>query len=117
MPKLIRGRLHRRTAICRGAIFKGFLESVDSGVKDKKGPRKVEQVKIVSTIARVSLGVDFHEEFEEHRHKKRDRFWDDSEGKYFARDQMSWYLRKVCLIPIFVTLTWSLPIRTSTSRI
>ncbi|KAL4869441.1 hypothetical protein BDV12DRAFT_208549 [Aspergillus spectabilis] len=67
-----------RTAICRGAIFKGFLD----------GPSVTE------TVIKPSLGVEYSPIFEEGVHKKKDKYLDSEEGVWRAKDQMEWYLKK-----------------------
>ena len=52
-------------------------------------------VSVISTIARASLEVRFHEPFEEGKHLEEDKLWNEDEGRYYAEDQMWWYLRKV----------------------
>jgi hypothetical protein len=80
----------RRTAICRGAVVKGFLDAPDAtGATDAP-------LSVVSTIARQSLGVMFASVFDEDVHLIKDRYWDDHEGIWRASKQMRWYLRKVC---------------------
>ncbi|KAI1733567.1 actin-like ATPase domain-containing protein [Xylaria scruposa] len=82
------GGVRPRTAICRGAILKGFLDvpSVTGGVPS--------HVSVVSTISRRNLGVSASVIFTDGVHRKRDRFWDDNEGVWRAKNQMEWYLRK-----------------------
>ncbi|KAI1308319.1 actin-like ATPase domain-containing protein [Xylaria venustula] len=77
-----------RTAICRGAILKGFLDipSAAGGASS--------HVSVVSTIARRNLGVASNSIFEDGVHDKRDKYLDVSEGVWRARNQMNWYLRK-----------------------
>ncbi|KAI0904020.1 actin-like ATPase domain-containing protein [Ustulina deusta] len=77
-----------RTAICRGAILKGFLDvpSVAEGASS--------HISVVSTIARGNLGVAVDCVFEEGVHNQRDKFWDADEGVWRARRQMQWYLQK-----------------------
>ncbi|CAI7672409.1 unnamed protein product [Penicillium discolor] len=75
-----------RTAICRGAVFKGFID----------GPRGAAHstLSIGSTIARQSLGVTMSVEFEEGVHKQKDKYRDRVTGVWMARNQMQWYLYK-----------------------
>ncbi|KAK9412833.1 putative Hsp70 family chaperone [Seiridium unicorne] len=77
-----------RTAICRGAIFKGFLDapSAASGAE--------ALVSVVSTVARKNLGVSYQPIFEAGVHRRQDKIWDDNEGVWRADNQMRWYLRK-----------------------
>ncbi|KZL84344.1 hsp70 family chaperone [Colletotrichum incanum] len=87
-----------RTSICRGAIFKGFLDgpgqsTADTSIPFERAP-KMHSISVVSTIARQSLGVSMNERFDKKRHIKEDRYWDKEEDAYFANNQMSWYLFK-----------------------
>ncbi|KAI1170296.1 actin-like ATPase domain-containing protein [Nemania sp. FL0916] len=77
-----------RTAICRGAILKGFLDvpSAAGGASS--------HVSVVSTIARRNLGVSSNKIFVEGVHNAKDKYWDEDEGIWRARLQMNWYLRK-----------------------
>ncbi|KAJ2992964.1 hypothetical protein NUW58_g1993 [Xylaria curta] len=77
-----------RTAICRGAIFKGVLD-VPSLAGDIPS-----HVTVASTIARRSLGVAMTPSFKEGVHEERDRLWDKDEGIWRADNQMQWYLKK-----------------------
>ncbi|KAI0430720.1 actin-like ATPase domain-containing protein [Xylaria sp. FL1042] len=74
-----------RTAICRGAIIKGFLD-----IPSAAGTH----VSVVSTIARRNLGISSNSLFIDGVHDNRDRVWDGDEGIWRAGRQMSWYLRK-----------------------
>ncbi|KAB5542554.1 hypothetical protein GE09DRAFT_1244906 [Coniochaeta sp. 2T2.1] len=82
-----------RTSICRGAIFKGFLEgpSKDGAGMPSAGPARLA---VVSMIARKSLGVQMYVPFKAGVHLEEDKCWDDDEACWEARDQMTWYLRK-----------------------
>jgi hypothetical protein len=81
---------YRRTAICRGAIFKGFLEvpiGVDAPI--------YSSISVVSTVARQSLGIMFRTPFEVGKHLECDKVWDETREIWLADEQMSWYLEKV----------------------
>ncbi|KAF5654811.1 hsp70 family chaperone [Fusarium sp. NRRL 25303] len=79
-----------RTAICQGAVCKAFT---DGG--DEIGQQKVHKpITVTSTISRAHYGVTYHTAFEEGKHLKKDRFWDEDEGEYRAGNQMQWYLKK-----------------------
>jgi hypothetical protein len=56
-------------------------------------------VRVVSTIARQSLGVEFTPLFEEGVHPAEDKYWDKDEGVWRAGKQMLWYLKKVSQSP------------------
>ncbi|KAJ6125279.1 hypothetical protein N7471_012596 [Penicillium samsonianum] len=74
-----------RTAICRGAIVKGFLDGPgNSGA----------HLTVVSTIARQSLGIGYSIEYDAAIHQEKDKEYDEVEGKYMAKNQMEWYMRK-----------------------
>ncbi|KAL2700367.1 hypothetical protein AAEP93_008890 [Penicillium crustosum] len=74
-----------RTAICRGAVFKGFID----------GPGAVHStLSIGSTIARQSLGVAMAQEFKKGVHRKKYKYCDPVTGDWMARGQMWWYLHK-----------------------
>lgn len=53
------------------------------------------RVSLVATVARASLGIVYNEYFNAELHSEDDKYWDDNEGRWFARDQMTWFLRKV----------------------
>ncbi len=53
------------------------------------------KVSVVSTIARLSLGVTYAAIFEKGKHRPEDRYRDELEGVWRAENQMEWYLRKV----------------------
>ncbi|KAK5629007.1 hypothetical protein RRF57_004722 [Xylaria bambusicola] len=78
-----------RTAICRGAILKGFLD-IPSTVGGASS-----HVSVVSTIARRNLGISSNNPFMAGIHDPSDRVWDGDEGIWRAKGQMQWYLRKL----------------------
>ncbi|KAL3474643.1 hypothetical protein BJX99DRAFT_231373 [Aspergillus californicus] len=77
-----------RTAICRGAIFKGFLDGPSAAAPT------MNPVSIISTIARQSLGIVYAPVFEDGTHEREDRYRDEKEGIWRANNQMQWYLQK-----------------------
>ncbi|OBT67118.1 hypothetical protein VE03_04430 [Pseudogymnoascus sp. 23342-1-I1] len=77
-----------RTAICRGAIFKGFLDGAAAGGISST------PLTVVSTIARQSLGVTYCPIFDATIHSTTDRYRDELEGTWRASNQMMWYLKK-----------------------
>ncbi|MCJ1346745.1 hypothetical protein MMC31_004963 [Peltigera leucophlebia] len=83
-----------RTSICRGAIYKGFLDGPGDESGDKQTLKLASRVSVVSTIARQSLGVKYSPPFIEGIHAEIDRYWNDNEGHWSADNQMMWYLRK-----------------------
>ena len=89
------GGMRPRTAICRGAVFKGFLD----GVADEGGSKfdvDKSPISVTSTIARQSFGTAKWVPFIEGVHLDADKEWDDDEGEWKANNQMDWFLKKVC---------------------
>lgn len=98
----------RRTAICRGAVFKGFLDGLAATRDEESRPQISSSIVVTSTIARASYGISFDDIFDNSVHREEDKFYDEDEGIWRARSQMKWYLKKVCL-PSFLsawTITW-----------
>ncbi|MDI1486535.1 MAG: hypothetical protein OHK93_005766 [Ramalina farinacea] len=84
-----------RTAICRGAIYKGFHQAMTH--PEQSNNRILDMapaVSVISTVARTSLGIRFDTPFIEGKHLKKDKRWDEDEGIYLATRQMEWYIRK-----------------------
>ncbi|KAH7357222.1 hypothetical protein BKA65DRAFT_592706 [Rhexocercosporidium sp. MPI-PUGE-AT-0058] len=71
------------SSICRGATLAG-LEGIGGALG--------RPPKVVSRIARYSYGFPVSVPFDPSRHLLEDRFMDDSEGIYRARNQMMWIL-------------------------
>ncbi len=97
------------TAICRGAVYKGFYRALKAGgdgdaAGDGSGgtngaggdTRLVVEppIQIASTVSRFSVGLCFSQLYNEAYHKTSDRYWDEKEEVWFAGRQMEWYLRK-----------------------
>jgi hypothetical protein len=82
----------RRTAICRGAIFKGFLEEQDnqSNANNAKAP-----IMVASTVARASYGTSFQIDYDAIIHLEQDKVWCSYEDRWKAGNQMQWYLNRV----------------------
>ncbi|KAK8014234.1 hypothetical protein PG990_007530 [Apiospora arundinis] len=80
------GGMKPRTAICRGAVFKGFLQEKD------KLPTPF--IKVTSTISRASYGIEFNMPFNKHQHLEEDKLWDRHEDRWMATNQMRWYLKR-----------------------
>ncbi|KAI1104918.1 actin-like ATPase domain-containing protein [Jackrogersella minutella] len=76
-----------RTAISRGAVFKGFLNA------NQAEPDNLP-IAVMSTISRANFGNAFWTPFVEGRHLEVDRVWDSIEERWMADGQMHWYLRK-----------------------
>ncbi|KAG7294155.1 hypothetical protein NEMBOFW57_004223 [Staphylotrichum longicolle] len=79
-----------RTAICRGAIFKGFLDRPSTATNGGMVP----PVNVASVIARQSVGVVYRPEFVAGVHPDIDKWWDDMRGMWLADNQISWYIKK-----------------------
>ncbi|TLD05937.1 uncharacterized protein PgNI_08538 [Pyricularia grisea] len=77
-----------RTAICRGAVIKGFLTSESSL------PAANTRILVTSTVSRDSLGIVFREEFKEGKHLEEDKKWGKQELTHLAINQMQWFLKK-----------------------
>ncbi|EXM13851.1 hypothetical protein FOTG_17709 [Fusarium oxysporum f. sp. vasinfectum 25433] len=76
-----------RTAICRGAVYKGLIGALN--LLEHKSP-----VTITSTLSRLSLGVVTKRPFDEDIHAVADRYWDDEEDCYYVNGVMNWYIKK-----------------------
>ncbi|KAI1272591.1 hypothetical protein F5Y07DRAFT_403302 [Xylaria sp. FL0933] len=85
------GGVKPRTAICRGAVIKGFLE--EPKPDDAQAP-----IMIASTVARASYGVMFQTPFNPLRHLLKDKIWDENEETWMASNQMKWYLKRGQLV-------------------
>ncbi|KAI1757988.1 hypothetical protein F4782DRAFT_475954 [Xylaria castorea] len=77
-----------RTAICRGAVMKGFLEDDDN----KHGPKP--PIRIASTVSRASYGIAVGKRFDALNHIEEDKEWDEHRGVWLANNQMSWYIKR-----------------------
>ncbi|KAF3006150.1 hypothetical protein E8E14_006879 [Neopestalotiopsis sp. 37M] len=79
-----------RSAICRGAVYKGFLDGVEM-------PERIARnlpVQVASTIARASYGMEYRVPFDQYKHAREDKEWDDDELNWKAKGQMEWFIRK-----------------------
>ncbi|KAI0799127.1 hypothetical protein GGR55DRAFT_684312 [Xylaria sp. FL0064] len=81
------GGVKPRTAICRGAVIKGFLEEPKSD--DAQTP-----IMIASTVSRASYGIRFCTPFNALEHLEKDKIWDPDEERWMASNQMQWYLKR-----------------------
>lgn len=52
---------------------------------------------ISSTVSRASFGMTFSAVFDAAEHLEEDKVWCDKELVWNAKNQMSWYLKRVCL--------------------
>ncbi|CAG9989530.1 unnamed protein product [Clonostachys byssicola] len=80
-----------RSAICRGAVYKGFMDRLNG---NPTGLSARAHMSVVSTISRLSVGVEIYQPFRKGFHREEDKYWEPLEGKYIARHQMRWYLKK-----------------------
>ncbi|KAF4627514.1 hypothetical protein G7Y89_g10639 [Cudoniella acicularis] len=86
------GGMKPRTAICRGAVFKGFL---DGGPELEQNGLAIDSpILVTSTISRINLGLVHHTPFKEGQHLEEDKKWFEDEGEYKAENQMQWYLKR-----------------------
>ncbi|KAM7207415.1 hypothetical protein V8F20_002295 [Naviculisporaceae sp. PSN 640] len=82
------GGMRPRTAICRGAVIKGFLEGSNPA-----------PISVTSTISRTNIGIRAGSPFDSTKHNEADKYWCPILGEYRARNQMTWYLRKGESVP------------------
>ncbi|KAI1204683.1 uncharacterized protein F4807DRAFT_454509 [Annulohypoxylon truncatum] len=87
------GGMRPRTAICRGAVLKGFLDGAAQDQSDNSIVKALP-IKVTSTVSRASYGTSFATPFIPGTHLEADKVWNHLECKYMARGQMSWYLRR-----------------------
>jgi hypothetical protein len=87
------GGMKPRTAICRGAVFKGFLDGKASGL-DNDDDNIAARIRVTSTISRASYGVKYQTSFDDDMHLEADKAWDSDEGDWMATNQMNWYLKR-----------------------
>lgn len=65
--------IFRRTAICRGAVNKGFVDGLNSAGEDyPKALLMNMPIKVSSTISKASYGVEFMDHFKEGKHLEED---------------------------------------------
>ncbi|KAL3300171.1 hsp70 family chaperone [Colletotrichum asianum] len=83
------GGIKPRTAICRGAIYKGFLEKPSGTI--------VPPIDVTSTVSRYSYGIKYVTEYNEAQHLPEDKMWDGSQWR--ARNQIKWYLKRGAVVP------------------
>lgn len=82
-----------RTAICRGAVTKGFLDIAGEG-QTKSVNADMLPIKVTSTVSRASYGAQYKCAFIPGIHEEIDKIWDEDECQYMARHQMEWYLKR-----------------------
>lgn len=95
----------RRTAICRGAVFKGFVDGLRQGNIPADGLID-SPIMITSTVSRASFGVSLKRPFDEDEHIAEDKTWDTDEHVWMAHNQMSWYLKRVSSLPVIQHADW-----------
>lgn len=89
-------RLSSRTAICRGAVFRGFINGSLAGKTATEGFIAIgASISIMSPIDRASTGSKYYTHWDETKNPE-DKKWDREERKYIARNQMLWRIRKLC---------------------
>lgn len=89
-------RFVRRTAICRGAVYKGFLDGKVTGANGNEGVANiVAPIRVISTISRASYGVMYRDKFNFNQHLKEDKVWSPEQCEWRADNQMAWFLKRV----------------------
>ncbi|KAM0420288.1 hypothetical protein ACHAPT_011949 [Fusarium lateritium] len=84
-----------RTAICQGAVCKAFAEGAGKEGMDKAGQDETHKpIAVTSAICRASYGICCGQPFVEGNHLERDKYWDHTQGRWMANNQMQWYLNK-----------------------
>lgn len=53
-------------------------------------------VEVRSRICRASYGIICQEKWDENKHLPEDKFWDDDQQGFKARNQMKWLVKEVC---------------------
>ncbi|KAL2856684.1 hypothetical protein BJY01DRAFT_263171 [Aspergillus pseudoustus] len=94
-PHIKQGRIHfrKRTAICRGAIYKGFI-NLSHSEHDSKGSYAYRGISVISTVSRISIGTTFWCDFDSSKHIEEDMKWDEVREKWRATNQMEWFIHK-----------------------
>ncbi|KAI0440363.1 hypothetical protein F4803DRAFT_527786 [Xylaria telfairii] len=87
------GGMKPRTAICRGAVTKGFLDIASEG-QTKSVNADMLPIKVTSTVSRASYGAQYKCTFIPGLHEEIDKIWDEDECQDMARHQMEWYLKR-----------------------
>ncbi|RYP25624.1 hypothetical protein DL767_008335 [Monosporascus sp. MG133] len=72
------------SAICRGAAMYGAL---GHGLTD-------EGVRVQSRVSRLSYGWKYNTRFVPGKHLIQDKFWDERDGRYNAKNQMQWAIKR-----------------------
>ncbi|KAI0521987.1 hypothetical protein F5B22DRAFT_512862 [Xylaria bambusicola] len=87
------GGMRPRTAICRGAVVKGFLDIAAQRPSDTLSA-DVLPIKVTSTVSRASYGSGYKCRFIPGTHEEADKVWDENECSDMAENQMEWYLKR-----------------------
>ncbi|KAI1362877.1 hypothetical protein F5Y08DRAFT_329774 [Xylaria arbuscula] len=87
------GGMRPRTAICRGAVVKGFLDIAAQRPADTMIAEMLP-IKVTSTVSRSSYGSRYKCRFIPGTHDEADKVWDDNECSDMAENQMEWYLKR-----------------------
>ncbi|KAL3474035.1 hypothetical protein BJX99DRAFT_232290 [Aspergillus californicus] len=88
------GGMKPRTAICRGAVYKGFLDGGSDSGAQQNGYGVPAPISVTSTISRTSIGVVYHASFDPTKHLEEDKSWYPDEGEWRANNQIEWYLQR-----------------------
>ncbi|CAM1509778.1 Fc.00g001130.m01.CDS01 [Cosmosporella sp. VM-42] len=89
------GGMKPRTAICRGAVFKGFLGGMAAGTGPKGNYQDVAApIRVTSTVSRASYGIKFRTPYNAALHLEEDKEWDFNENEMKAGNQMQWYIKR-----------------------
>jgi hypothetical protein len=101
-----RGMLTRlpssRTAICRGAVFKGFLDGINGAGRDISNHGIEAPISVTSTISRASYGVVYYETYDSSIHNPNEKAWHEEEQKWIVDDNMRWFIKRVSSHPISI---------------
>ncbi|KAK8101922.1 hypothetical protein PG999_012296 [Apiospora kogelbergensis] len=84
----------RRTAISRGAVFKGFIDGPQANTMDARSTNVPPPISVISSVARESIGVVVRKPFINGVHRREDRMWNHITGEYMADHQMRWLVKK-----------------------
>lgn len=88
------GGIKPRTAICRGAVFKGFIDGFATGDMAGEVFHAIgAPISVTSTIARASFGMRYYTAWDGTQNPE-DKTWNEDEGRYTADNQMRWYIKK-----------------------
>ncbi|KAH7230606.1 uncharacterized protein BKA55DRAFT_583111 [Fusarium redolens] len=94
-----------RTAICRGAVYKGLIDGAEAAAsgghnagpvsRNSRAPLEHKSpVTVTSAISRLSLGVDCKTPFDEDVYNEADKYWDEEEECDYVNGVMNWYIKK-----------------------